>query len=209
MYIPPSFREDDPAVLHELMRRHNFATLVTVVDGAPYATHLPFLLDAGRGEHGTLVAHMARANPQWRSFDGQAEALTVFLGPHTYVSPAWYAAPEVVPTWNYAAVHVYGVPRIIDDPAVLRGWIERLVRFHEGPGAELRDGNRAGREVNSLLRAVVGFEIPIRRIEGKLKFNQNRSRADQAGVVAALEREADPQLRGVVEIMRRNLGPNE
>src|SRR5262245_32627214 len=107
MYIPNSFREDDQAELHDLMRQNNFAILVTQHGGAPFATHAPFLLDAERGPHGTLLAHIARANPQWRDFDGQQEALVIFQGPHAYISPSWYEVAPSVPTWNYAAVHAY------------------------------------------------------------------------------------------------------
>src|ERR1051325_4993135 len=121
MYIPNSFREDDPALLHELIRQYNFGILVTQHDSSsssgqgvsPFAAHLPFLVDAKRGPHGTLVAHMARANPQWRDFADGREALAIFQGPHAYISPSWYDEPVSVPTWNYAVVHAYGTPRII------------------------------------------------------------------------------------------------
>src|SRR5262245_22604814 len=105
MYIPKHFQTDDIAQMHELMRHHNFATLVTQQDGAPFASHLPFLLDATRGPHGTLLAHLARANPQWQHLAAGQVALAIFHGPHAYVSPSWYAAKLSVPTWNYAVVH--------------------------------------------------------------------------------------------------------
>src|SRR6476620_10303297 len=109
MYLPKSFQIEDLGELHAFILAHNFASLITQHQGAPFATHLPFLLDAERGPHGTLLAHMARANPQWRGFASGQPALVIFQGPHTYISPSWYEpiAPSV-PTWNYATVHAYG-----------------------------------------------------------------------------------------------------
>ena len=115
MYLPRHFAEDDTAVLHRLMGRYDVALLVTTVDGAPFASHLPLLVEPGAGPNGTLKGHMSRANPQWRGFAGGGEALAVFQGPHAYVSPSWYAGESVVPTWNYTAVHAYGTPRAIVD----------------------------------------------------------------------------------------------
>src|SRR5688572_31558658 len=139
MYIPSSFRADNPAELQTLMRRHNFAILVTQQysspgsdrGGAPFATHLPFLLEAERGPRGTLLAHMARANPQWRDFAAGQEALVIFQGPHAYISPSWYEVHPSMPTWNYAAIHAYGVPRVVDDRDRLYRMLEALVDTHE------------------------------------------------------------------------------
>lgn len=209
MYTPPSYREDDPAVLHDLIRRNNFGILFSSGPDGPVATHLPFSLDAHRGEHGTLVAHMARANPHWRSFAPDREVLAVFAGPHAYISPTWYEEKATVPTWNYAAVHVYGVPRLVEDTAVLRAQVERLVHEHEAHRDPAWDMSAAEPKMEGLLRAIVGFEIPILRIEGKMKFNQNRSREDQEGVIRALEASPDTTDRAVVEIMRGNLRPEE
>jgi transcriptional regulator len=104
MYIPRAFREDDSSKLHTFMREYNFATFITLHDGVPFATHLPFLLDAERGPNGTLLAHMARANPQWQVFKSSQEVLVIFQGPHAYISPSWYEVELSVPTWNYAVV---------------------------------------------------------------------------------------------------------
>src|SRR5262245_53081218 len=139
MYRPPAFREERREVLHELIRHHSFGTLVSLLEGELFSTHLPFLLDARRGQHGTLLGHMARANPHWRAFEpwpgkgdsyqsnGPSEpserlegsppaSLATFQGPHAYISPSWYEAEVAVPTWNYVAVHAYGYPRIVTDP---------------------------------------------------------------------------------------------
>ncbi len=205
MYTPRSFREDDPAVLFQLMRDYPFATLFGAGDDGPLATHLPFLVEPERGPKGTLVAHMARANPHWRTFDGRSEVLVTFIGPNAYISPAWYKQKVTVPTWNYAAVHAYGVPRLVEDAAVVRAQLEELVRIQEAHVAEPWDPASAEPAMESKLQAIVGFEIPITRLEGKLKFNQNRSIEDRQGVVAALERESDLRLRAVAEIMRAML----
>jgi len=125
MYLPKPFREDDPARLHALIRAHGFATLISERDGEPFASHLPLLLDAERGPRGTLLGHMARANPQWRSFDQGRAALAIFHGPHCYVSPSWYANAPAVPTWNYAAVHAYGRPRVLEDGGEVRALLGR------------------------------------------------------------------------------------
>lgn len=205
MYTPRSFREEDTATLHALMRRYNFATLFSWTDDGPVATHLPFVLDPDRGPHGTLITHMARANPHWRSFDGKREVLVTFLGAHSYISPSWYADPVTVPTWNYAAVHAYGVPSIVHETETLRQQVLRMTELHEAYVDPPWDPNHAEPVMPTELKAIVGFEIPVRRIEGKFKFNQNRSREDRAGVVAALERMDDPVAQEVAAIMRRRL----
>ena len=132
MYIPKLFREEDVSVLHALMQTYSFATVVTQHEGVPYATHLPLTLRPEQGPYGTLIGHMARANPQWRDFgmqgEGEQEALVIFQGPHTYVSPSWYTVHPSVPTWNYAAVHAYGVPEIVDDEAALYTMLQHLVQ---------------------------------------------------------------------------------
>ena len=140
MYIPRQFVETDKRVLHGLMASYGFASLVTVADGAPVASHLPIMVDREAGEYGTLVGHMARNNPQWRGFGEGTEALAIFQGPHGYISPNWYVSEQAVPTWSYTAVHAYGVPRIIKDHDAVLALLERLVAENEsavsGPGVE-------------------------------------------------------------------------
>src|SRR5450432_2808654 len=134
MYIPKAFSEDDIAKLHALMQDYNFAALVTQQpDGVPVATHLPFMIDAKPGEYGygSLFCHMARANPQWRSFASGHEVLVIFQGPHAYISPSWYEQALSVPTWNYAVVHAYGKPRIIEDTSELYKTLRDLVEHSE------------------------------------------------------------------------------
>jgi len=191
MYVPGHFAENDSAVLHGLIRDHSFGLLISVVDGAPFATHLPFLLDtevgAEAGPHGTLVAHMARANPHWQAFADGVDSLVVFQGPHGYITPSWYAPGNNVPTWNYVAVHAYGVARVIDDPAAARAVPERLTALHESGFAEpWQLADQDPRFLDGMLRGIVAFEIPIARLEGKAKLSQNKTPADRAGVIAAL-----------------------
>jgi transcriptional regulator len=202
MYIPNSFREDDAGELHELIRQYNFGILVTQHDGAPFATHLPFLIDASRGPHGVLLAHMARANPQWRDFAGGGEALAIFQGPHAYISPSWYEVAPSVPTWNYAVAHAYGTPRVVDDHGKLYAMLERLVHTHESPREAPWRMELPEEYMDRMMRAVVGFEIEITRLEGKLKLSQNRPANDRRRVTEALAASGDALDRAVAGMMR-------
>src|SRR5258706_2798297 len=187
MYIPKAFREDDVKKLHKLIQEYSFAALVTQQDGVPVATHLPFLLDSDRGPYGTLIAHIARANAQWRDFnEGRREALVIFQGAHAYVSPSWYEVELSVPTWNYAAVHAYGVPRIIDDKAVLHDLLNALIQTHETRFEKRWDFQLPDDYLQKMMQGIVGFEIQITRLEGKFKMSQNRTAGEQQKVIAAL-----------------------
>lgn len=202
MYIPASFAETDIGKLHDLMRAYNFATLVSSGASGPYATHLPFLLDSEAGASGTLITHMARANPHWKMIAPADEVLVIFQGPHSYISPTWYVESSVVPTWNYAAVHAYGSARLIHDEQRLRQIVTALVEHHEGPG------NLPGLDTHfqeNLLKAIVGLEIPIGRLEGKFKISQNKSPEDQQRVIEALAQASHSDQRAVAQIMRANL----
>jgi transcriptional regulator len=209
MYIPSHFRVDDPARLAEFIQRHSFATLITSDAGAPFASHLPILLHRDDGPHGTLISHMARANPQWEHFASGGEALAIFHGPHTYISPSWYATGPAVPTWNYAAVHAYGTPAIIDDHdrivALLRELVTTYERSFERPWpGELPEDYR-----DKLIRGIVAFEIPITRLEGKFKLNQNRPAEDMQGVIEHLAHSSDPDDGAVAAMMRAELAARQ
>lgn len=205
MYTPRSYRHDDPDDLHALIRRYNFATLYTHRDGESFATHLPFMIDGDRGPHGTLIAHMARANPHWRAFSDAAPSLVVFVGPHAYISPAWYRHQQTVPTWNYAVVHATGTPRIVSDDPAMRAMVMRLVDQHEAPLGHPWDVSMAEAVMDIEMQGIVGFEIPIDRLEGKFKLNQNRAREDQEGVAKALAASDDPSAREIARLMRARL----
>lgn len=173
------------------MQERSLATLVTMTSNGLVATHLPLLLDAGEGRFGTLLGHVSRANAQWRESAAEVEALAIFTGPDAYVSPSWYPAKKqegrVVPTWNYAAIHAYGPIAFFDDPERLRSIVTRLTEKHEQDRpAPWQVSDAPAAYVEAQLRAIVGFSLPIRRLEGKHKFNQNRSLEDMQGVVEGL-----------------------
>ncbi len=187
MYVPEHFRVDDRETLYGVIRDNNFGMLASTVAESPFVSHLPFLLEGD-----VLVAHMARANPHWQSFADGREVLCVFQGPHAYVSPSWYEEEQAVPTWNYAAVHVYGNPEIIDDAELAYTDQQKLVDAHEGGFAEpwhLEDRNRGF--VDGMIRSIVNFRIPIERLEGKFKLSQNRPDHDRKNVIDALSRSDD------------------
>jgi transcriptional regulator len=198
MYIPTAFRVDDRAALYDLIERYGFATLVTLLDGTPFATHLPILLDRTRG---VLLGHVARANPHGRALGGGAEALLIFQGPHAYVSPSWYTTAPAVPTWNYAAVHVYGVPRLLDEAGLL-DLLDRLVSKYESGRERPWTMDLPPDYLKKMVQAIVGFEVPMTRVEGKFKLNQNRSAEDRAGVIGAL-RGGDAEEQALAEFMAR------
>jgi transcriptional regulator len=206
MYIPKAFHVGDHHILHEFIDSHSFATLVSVVDGKPFATHLPLLLDRLRSAHGALLGHVARANPQWHEFDGKQEALAIFQGPHAYVSPSWYTASPAVPTWNYTAVHVYGVPHLIDDEHVLSGLLDRLIAVYEAGMPQPWPGVLPADFRANLMRGIVGFTMEIERIEGKFKLSQNRAREDQRAVVEQLETSSDAVAKALSDLARKHLG---
>jgi len=209
MYVPEIFAETDRVALLDFIRATGWGYLVGVIDGVPFASHLPFLLDGEPGNE-KLVAHVARANPHWRSFgDGAREQLVIFSGPHAYVSPRWYASVKAVPTWNYTAVHVYGVPRIVDDPAAVHAAQKRLVDFYEsGAEAPWRMEDVEADYIAGMLRAIVCFEIPVGRMEGKFKLSQNRKPEDRAGVITALTQSPDEGGRKIAGLMAsREAGP--
>ncbi|HEU4929892.1 MAG TPA: FMN-binding negative transcriptional regulator [Candidatus Krumholzibacteria bacterium] len=205
VYNPRSYRNENLPELHAFMQRYNFAALFTHKDGRSFSTHLPFMIDPDRGANGTLIAHMARANPHWRAFEGAAPSLVVFMGPHAYISPAWYHDQETVPTWNYTLVHAEGRPRLVEDREHLRAMVMRLVALHESPLGHPWDVAKAEAVMEAELAGIVGFEIPIDRIEGKFKLNQNRSADDRWGVVRALEGSSHPDEREIARLMREQL----
>lgn len=201
MYRPRHFHIDDKSALFRVMRDSGFALLVSG-GGNLVASHIPLFLDTD-GDDGRLFGHVARANDQWREFDGTTEAMAVFQGPHAYISPSWYATEVMVPTWNYVAVHAYGRPRVVDDAARTRAHLETLVGTYESPAtgpwsmARLPDDY-----VARMIKGIVAFEMPIERLEGKFKLSQNRSAADRQGAIEGLEQSGDATAREVARLMR-------
>lgn len=192
MYVPEHFRAPDPGAIEALITTHPLATLVTHDEGGGLvANHVPMLFDRSRGPHGTLVGHVAKANPVWRV---AGPALAVFTGPDAYISPSWYPSKaehgKVVPTWNYAAVHAHGSLRVTSDPGILLGIVSALTRRHESGRTEPWSVEDAPADyIASMLRAIVGIELEIERVEAKFKLSQNRPDADRRGVWAGLSGE--------------------
>lgn len=191
MYLPSHFAEARVDVLHDLIRVHPFGTLVVLASNGLDANHIPFEIDPEPAPFGTLRGHLARANPMWKDFSSQVDALAVFQGPHTYVSPSWYPTKQehgkVVPTWNYAVVHATGPLRVIDDKAWVRRFVEHLTNRHEAHRSDPWKVTDAPADfVDMMTSAIVGVEIPITRLTGKWKVSQNRPEKDRAGVVEGL-----------------------
>ncbi len=203
MYVPRHYSQDDTAVAHDLIRGNAFATLVTEVSGRLDATHMPVVLDGERGELGILRFHLARANPTVKALAETREVLMVFAGPHTYISPDWYANENLVPTWNYAVVHAYGMPRTMDD-AELRRLLDDLSASQESrlPKTPWTTDKMPPELVDKLCKAIVGFELPIAELQGKWKFDQKKGADDRAGAVAALVELGGESRRAVAATMR-------
>ncbi|MHC6231693.1 FMN-binding negative transcriptional regulator [Arthrobacter sp. MMS24-T111] len=207
MYIPAHFAAAAETV-HSLLAKPGAANLITMTDQGLLATLLPFAYNPGVGAHGSLQAHMARNNPQWATLP-TGEALAIIQGPDDYISPSWYAAKaehgRVVPTWNYTTLHVYGELVIHDDA----GWLARHVRHLTGLHEDGRErpwavDDAPEKFIAGQLRAVVGVELLVSRIQAKEKMSQNRSDADAAGVAAGLRAEGREAGAAAVERARRN-----
>ena len=191
MYIPKHFEEPRIDVMHELMRARPLATLVTLSTGGLEANHIPMHLDDAPAPFGTLRGHVARANPMWLDLATDVEALAIFHGPDSYITPSWYATKKetgrVVPTWNYAVVHACGTLRVIDDAAWVRAQLEALTAHNEAGLAQPWAVSDAPHEyTEKLLEAIVGFEIAITRLSGKWKVSQNQPKQNQASVIEGL-----------------------
>ena len=187
MYVPPHFETPGKETLLSLLPEASFALLIsTDGDGVPIATHLPFSYDESRGEFGTLTAHMARANPHGQILE-KGEVLVIFQGPHAYISPGYYTTDINVPTWNYVAVHAYGVPQIIGEQKKVRQMLDRLSFENEADRPDPWNSDQLDeKRLSGLMRGIIAFEIPISRIEGQAKLGQNKSAEDRASVEAAI-----------------------
>ena len=208
MYLPSSFNETRIPLLHDLMRANPLATLITRAADGVVADHIPMQVLASPEPHGSLLGHVARANPLWKEHPAELEALAVFQGPGVYLSPSLYPTKrltgEVVPTWNYAVVHAYGTMRFVHDPAWLLALVSSLTDAHEaarsGPW-KVSDAPPA--YIDKMLGAIVGFEFTITRISGKWKVSQNRNAADRQGVVDGLRATDDAASQAVADLVGR------
>jgi len=206
MYNPKAFAVEDLPQLHRMMNDCRLAILVTQGEHGLQASHLPLLLDPEQGPNGSLHGHLARANPQWRDLEAGVEALVIFAGDDAYVSPAFYPGKaehgKVVPTWNYLAVHAYGTVEVFSDAQRLRNLVSALTDRHESGRTQPWKVDDAPPEyVDSMLKAIVGFTLPIQRLEGKRKLSQNRSPADAAGVRNGLAASHDPRDQALSRLM--------
>ena len=204
MYSPPYNRVEERAELVEFMRAHNFVLLVTGTGGTLHASHLPAQVRT-EGGHIVLDMHMAKNNAQWREFFDD-EVMVVFSGPHAYVSPRWYEEKERVPTWNYAAVHAYGVAKLIDDRAAKHASQRQLVSMLDPQWLPKFDALRP-QYVEQMLEGIVNFEIAVTRLDTRWKLSQNRGRREQELIAAELERSADSAERALAALTRKHLSP--
>jgi transcriptional regulator len=203
VYVPAHFAEDRIDVLHQLIRESGLATVVSMTADGLLASHAPLLLDPDPAPYGTLIGHLAKANPHARAADPSVPTLVIFQGPDGYITPSYYAAKKehgkVVPTWNYAAIHAYGTLEAFDDPARLLQVVTRLTNRHESSREKAWAVADAPAEfVQGMLRGIVGIALPIARLEGKLKMSQNRPAADQIGVVEGLRLDGQDDLAEAV-----------
>lgn len=186
MYTPPGFLESHLATLHEFMEQNSFATLISSDKDEPFASHLPLLIERDAGSQGALTGHFARANPHWK-LSNQQRVLAIFHGPHAYISPGWVQSTSMVPTWNYVTVHAYGVLRIIEDAAQLKGILHRMVsRYESGRDQSWSMDLAEDGFIDKLAAAVVGFEIQIERLEGKWKLSQNHPAERRDQIISGL-----------------------
>ena len=198
MYTPRAFALDDLPEIQQLIQHTRLAQLVTVGEQGLLASHLPLLLNPDEGANGTLYGHLAKANPQWKDLQNGSEALVIFAGAEAYISPAFYPAKaehgKVVPTWNYIAVHAYGTPEVFSDAERLLSVVTALTDRHESGRAQPWKVSDAPADyIDGMLKAIVGFALPVERLIGKRKLSQNRSTADMAGVREGLA--ASPDVR--------------
>jgi len=208
LYTPGHFVAHEREAIARLMRDNPFATLVTPALPEPWITHAPLLHVADREPHGSLLGHVARANPHWRHMGG-VQSIAVFHGPHAYISPSWYVAPsQAVPTWNFAAVHVAGGIELIEDPAETRGVLDLLVARFEGGRPEPWRFTMPAPQRDAMVGAIVAFRLVIQRIDAKFKLSQNRPSDDRARVIAALQAEPYPESAATAAWMATYADPN-
>ena len=214
MYVPKLFEERDIGVLHALIRAHPLGTWVVNGQGGLEANHIPFLVDPERGPHGALLAHVARGNPIWKALGEGTPSLIVFQGPQGYITPSWYpskgANGKVVPTWNYAVVHAHGTARAIDDPKWLLEHVTQTVNFHESKRAvPWKVSDAPADYIDTMVRAIVGVEITLTRLEGKWKMSQNRTEPDKLGTIAGLTEKGDENSLAIASLVRRHVKEKE
>ncbi len=202
MYVPRYFREEDLDRVADFIRQHDFATLVTVQNDVPAASHLLVEFQTDSDGSWLVNGHMARANPLWKAFAPEKEVLLIFGGPNTYVSATWYNHLNV-PTWNYLSVHLYGRPRLIEDGPELRGILSRLIERYEG-GSDYRLENLPSDFVDREIKGTLGFQVRVTRLEAAFKLSQNRNPEDYANIIRQLETRGDEPSQAIANEMKKN-----
>ena len=205
MYRPTVFQEDDVDKLVAFMQANSFATLVSIVDGVPFASHIPFVVKI-EDNVVKLVGHLAKQNPHWQAFEA-AESLVIFTGAHSYISPTLYEQHENVPTWNYIAVHAYGFPQVItfdQTPELMDGMINQMVETYEAD-YQARWQSLSPKYREGMMSGIVGLEMSVNRLEGKYKLSQNKSQIDRQNVSATLLQSSDAIVCAIGREMQQNL----
>jgi transcriptional regulator len=197
LYIPKAHLVEDRNFLHDFMDEYSFVDLVTAAPDVRI-THIPCFLDRTQGRYGTIYGHISRQNPQSATFDGKHSAIVVFRGPHSYISPLWYAKKDVVPTWNFAVAHAGGKLKPVAEKDAFRALLGRLIRKNEGAQSAYDFEKLPDSYTSGLMTGIIGFSMEIERIEGKFKLGQERSATDKEGVLRGLQSAKQP--RGIREL---------
>jgi len=208
VYIPKANEETRLPVLHDFLRAHPFATLVTMGNAGMIATHLPLVLEDDGSEFGLLKGHISRANTQWKDINTSIDALAIFAGDHHYITPNWYPSKhrdgKQVPTWNYVVTHCYGPLKFIEDPQWLLAHLETLTTIHEASSPiPWKIADAPPEFIKALLNGIIGLELPVRKIEGKWKLSQNRSQQDRQGVVEGLTQLDTPESLAMSDLVKQ------
>jgi transcriptional regulator len=201
MYMPKHFASEDIAIANDVMDQNAFAIFLTHGNDLEIS-HIPIIRIEDGTEYGKLIGHVAKPNPQGNHFNGSLAATAIFSGPHAYVSPTWYTTPEMVPTWNYAAIHAHGKPTVVEDLSSVRAIMDELVsRFESDKTGNWSTAQLSEKRMIGQMKGIVAFEMPIERLEIKLKMSQNRSDADANGVIAALSESSRETDRATAQMM--------
>jgi len=214
MYTPKHFEEHDITVLHALMRSHPLGAWVTQAEEGLVVNHIPFHIDPARGEFGTLIGHVARANPIWKSLSEERASVVIFQGPQAYITPSWYPSTKehgkAVPTWNYAVVHAHGVACAVEDSDWVLKHVTQISDLHEsGSAVTWRVSDAPPDYIDGMLKAIVGIEIPINKVDGKWKTSQNRLLPDKLGIMAGLNERGDASSKQMAELLQRHIATKE
>jgi transcriptional regulator len=214
VYIPKFNEENDISVLHSLIKTHPLGTWASMSKGEIVVNHIPFVLHQERGELGTLVGHVARANPIWQDCSAELDSVIIFQSDQAYITPSWYPSKhkhgKAVPTWNYAVVHAHGKPKIIEDSKWLLEHVNELTDIHESQqNLPWKVSDAPEDYIEKLIGAIVGIEIPVNKLTGKWKLGQNRPEPDKLGTVAGLMSRDDPQSHGLAHLLNKHIQTND